>query len=179
MTGRTPSRKQTLQVEIGGQPRVIEVRSWPEDDLWAKRVRERLTSGLVALHELNGLDWPVVGTLRVTESATQRLNGYAGFYDPGETGVQDEITISEEPDEQVIVHEAAHAWFNDGLLTGRWISEGLADAYAARAMSRLGSTPPAPERVRRDTTRRLRAQPLGSTRADRRRGRAGSGDLRL
>ena len=45
----------------------------------------------------------------------------------------------------VIVHEAAHAWFNDALLTGRWISEGLADAYAARALARLGSTPPTPE----------------------------------
>jgi hypothetical protein len=141
---------ETLQVEIGDELRFVEVRSWPEDDLWAKRVRERLTSGLVALHDLHGLDWPVVGTLRVTESATQRLNGYAGFYDPGETGAQDEITISEEPDEQVILHEASHAWFNDGLLTGRWISEGLAESYAARAMSRLGSTPPSPGRVRRD-----------------------------
>jgi hypothetical protein len=143
--------KETLEVEIGGEPRFIEVRSWPEDDLWAKRVRERLTSGLVTLHELNGLDWPVVGPLRVTESATERLNGYAGFYDPGESGVQDEITISEEPDEQVILHEASHAWFNDGLLTGRWISEGLAESYAARAMARLGSKPPTAVPVYRDT----------------------------
>ena len=144
-------RVEELEVELDGEPRFLEVRSWPEDDLWAQRVRDRLTSGLVALHELNGLDWPVLGPLRVTESATQSLSGYAGFYDPGESGVLDEITISEEPDELVIVHEAAHAWFNDSLLTGRWISEGLADAYAVRALERLGWSPPEPDAVHRDT----------------------------
>ena len=142
---------ETLQVDIDGASRVLEVRAWPEDDLWAERVRDRITSGLVELHELNGLEWPVSGPLRVTESATSSLSGYAGFYDPGESGVLDEITISEEPDEMVVVHEAAHAWFNDGLLTGRWISEGLADAYAARALARLGSPQPDPEPAYRDT----------------------------
>ncbi len=111
-----------------------------------------MTTGLVALHDLNGLDWPVVGPLQVTESATRSLNGYAGFYDPGGQGVLDEITISEEPDDQVIVHEAAHAWFNDGLLSGRWISEGFAEAYAARALARLGTTPPPADPAYRDTS---------------------------
>ncbi len=143
---------ETLQVQIDGRPRYLDVRSWPEDDLWADRVRDRLTTGLVALHDLNGLDWPVVGPLRVTESATRSLNGYAGFYDPGGPGVLDEITISEEPDDQVILHEASHAWFNDGLLTGRWISEGFAEAYAARALKLLGSTPPPSDQAYRDTS---------------------------
>jgi hypothetical protein len=88
----------------------------------------------------------------VTESATRSLNGYAGFYDPGGQGVLDEITISEEPDDQVIVHEAAHAWFNDGLLSGRWISEGFAEAYAARALTRLGSTPKPADPAFRDAS---------------------------
>lgn len=143
---------ETLQVQIDGRPRYLDVRSWPEDDLWAHRVSDRLTTGLVALHDLNGLDWPVVGPLQVTESATRSLNGYAGFYDPGGQGVLDEITISEEPDDQVIVHEAAHAWFNDGLLNGRWISEGFAEAYAARALARLGTTPPPADPAYRDTS---------------------------
>ncbi len=177
--GRRPSRIETLQVQIDGRPRYLDVRSWPEDDLWAKRVRDRLTTGLVALHDLNGLDWPVVGPLQVTESATRSLNGYAGFYDPGGHGVLDEITISEEPDDQVIVHEAAHAWFNDGLLTGRWISEGFADAYAARALTRLGSTPPPAGSGRPRHERRLPAQPLGAAGADRRRRRPGARGLRL
>ena len=88
----------------------------------------------------------------MTESATRSLNGYAGFYDPGGSGVLDEITISEEPDDQVIVHEAAHAWFNDGLLTGRWISEGFAEAYAARALARLGSAAARGSEPYRDTS---------------------------
>jgi hypothetical protein len=140
-----------VSVDVDGQARALEIRSWPEDAFWAQRVRDRLTSGLAALHDLHGLDWPVIGPLRVTESATDSLSGYAGFYDPGERGVLDEILMSEEPDELVIVHEAAHAWFNDALLTGRWVSEGLADAYAARALVELGSTPPKPDVAYRDT----------------------------
>ena len=115
----------------------------------------------------------------MTESATRSLNGYAGFYDPGGHGVLDEITISEEPDDQVIVHEAAHAWFNDGLLTGRWISEGFAEAYAARALTRLGSTPKPADPAYRDVERRLPPQPLGAAGADRRCHRPGARGLRL
>ena len=146
-------KDETLQVQIDGRPRYLEIRSWPEDEFWATRVRDRLTTGLVALHDLLGLDWPVIGPLQVTESATRSLNGYAGFYDPaGQGGGLDEITISEEPDDQVIVHEASHAWFNDGLLTGRWISEGFAEAYAARALKRLGSPPQPADPAYRDTS---------------------------
>lgn len=153
VTGDRPDalRETTFSIDLDGQPRFLEIRSWPEDATWGERVRSRLTRGLIALEALHGLDWPVVGPLRVTESATDSLEGYAAFYDPGESGVLDEITIGEDPDEAVIVHEAAHAWFNDGLLTGRWINEGLADAYAARAMEALGSQPPAPTPVSRDT----------------------------
>ncbi len=71
---------------------------------------------------------------------TPLLEGYAGFYDP-ET---DEITISEDLDDLTIIHEASHAWFNRSLFTERWITEGLADEYAARVLRELDRGYPDP-----------------------------------
>jgi hypothetical protein len=73
------------------------------------------------------------------------LEGYAGFYDTG----ADEITVSEQLDDQTIVHEASHAWFNGDLFTERWITEGLADEYAARVLDTLDAVQPGPEAVSR------------------------------
>ena len=66
--------------------------------------------------------------------SSAQIEGYAGLYDSAD----DEIQISEDLDEQIIVHEAAHAWFNGGLFAQRWISEGLADEYAARVIAAEG-----------------------------------------
>jgi hypothetical protein len=47
----------------------------------------------------------------------------------------------------VIVHEASHAWFNDSLFTERWLYEGLAEEYAWRVQTDVGSDAgPAPAR---------------------------------
>ena len=132
----------------------VVIRGWPDDRRWRNLVRELLEDGVPALVERIGLPWPVDGALEVTEVHTPLLEGYAGFYDP-ET---DRITISEDLDDLTIVHEASHAWFNGELFTERWISEGLADEYAARVLGDLGRGAPSPERVgRRDDS----AFPLG------------------
>jgi hypothetical protein len=62
------------------------------------------------------------------------LEGYAGFFDPSTA----EITMSEDLDDQTILHEASHAWFHGGFLTDRWITEGLAEHYADRVRETLG-----------------------------------------
>ena len=69
--------------------------------------------------------------LEVTEVTSSELEGYAGFFDSSD----DQITISEELEDMVIVHEASHAWFDGGLFQERWIGEGLADEYAARILA--------------------------------------------
>ena len=139
-----------LSVPVDGRPRAIELRSWPEDEDWARTVAAKLTRGLPALGDLIGLPWPVSGPLEVTEAYTPSLGGYAGFYTPGEGSHLDEIKITEEPDPLVILHEASHAWFNPDLFQGRWINEGLADEYASRAMVVIGERPDRPDLVRRD-----------------------------
>jgi len=112
----------------------IVVRAWPEDEEWRDRVTDLLEGGVPALADRIGLPWPVSGTLAVYEVHAPLLEGYAGFYDLD----TDEITISEQLDDQTIVHEAAHAWFNDALFSDRWIYEGLAEEYASLVLADLG-----------------------------------------
>ena len=70
-------------------------------------------------------------TSRSTEVAASEIEGYAGFFD----SAHDRITISEDLDDLVIVHEASHAWFDGNLFQERWIGEGLADEYASRVLA--------------------------------------------
>jgi hypothetical protein len=112
----------------------IVVRSWPEDKAWADHVSGLLTTALPALEDLLGLPWPVLGDLEVSEVHTPTLEGYAGIYDV----TDDEIVITEDLDDLVIVHEASHAWFNTRLFDERWANEGLADLYASLALEDAG-----------------------------------------
>ena len=112
----------------------IVVRSWPEDKAWADHVSALLTTALPALEDLLGLPWPVLGDLEVSEVHTPTLEGYAGIYDV----TNDEIVITEDLDDLVIVHEASHAWFNTRLFDERWANEGLADLYASLALEDAG-----------------------------------------
>ena len=131
-------------VDIAGGDEIV-VRGWPEDARWRQRVADVLERGVPELVERIGLPWPVDGPLTVVEVHTALLEGYAGFYDP----TTDEITVSEDLDDLTIVHEASHAWFNRALFTERWISEGLADEYAARVLGALGEPAEAPGEVSR------------------------------
>ncbi|HET7676931.1 MAG TPA: hypothetical protein VFK38_03695 [Candidatus Limnocylindrales bacterium] len=132
-----------VELTLAGRQVLLDVRAWPEDSEWAATVSDRLRRGLPVLGELIGLPWPVSGPLEVLEVYTPLLGGYAGFYDAREG----EIRITEDPDEQVILHEASHAWFKGDLFAERWISEGMADEYSRLALERLGSTGLAPEPV--------------------------------
>jgi hypothetical protein len=133
--------RQRLDLTDGEQ---IIIRAWPEDTRWRKRVATILGDGVPDLARMIGLPWPVDGPLNVLEIHTPLLEGYAGFYDTA----HDEITISEDLDDLTIVHEASHAWFNAGLFTERWITEGLADEYASRVLAATGSAAPSPDRVK-------------------------------
>ncbi len=137
----------------GGE--VVIVRGWPEDTRWRGSVAGVLTRGIPQLVARIGLPWPVDGALTVIEIHTPLLEGYAGFYDTA----SDEITVSEDLDDQTIVHEASHAWFNRDLFTERWITEGLADEYASRVLVALGEKAGGPGDVSRTSEV---AFPLGS-----------------
>ncbi len=133
------------RVPLDGGEEVL-VRAWPEDGPWLDRVRSVLRHGVPGLVDRIGLAWPVDGPLTVSEVHTPLLEGYAGFYDAANA----RITISEDLDDLTIVHEASHAWFNKGLFTERWITEGLADEYAARVLDGLGRDFTGPDQVSRN-----------------------------
>ncbi len=126
----------------GGDQAVV--RAWPDDQAWQRGVAKLLTAGIPGLVARIGLPWPVRGPLTVLEVHGALLEGYAGFYAPA----KQQITISENLDSLTIVHEASHAWFNSTLFTNRWITEGLANEYAARTLAGLGSALDAPPAVK-------------------------------
>jgi hypothetical protein len=132
----------TDRVDLAGGEHVV-IRAWPEDGEWRKRVTALLAAGLPELATLIGLAWPVSADLQVFEVHTPLLEGYAGVF----LESQDKIEISEDLDDLTILHEASHAWFNSGLFDGRWMAEGFADTYAARALDVVGSGSWTPDAV--------------------------------
>lgn len=112
----------------------IVVQSWPEDVAWKSAVTGTLRDALPELRSLIGLDWPVAHDLDVRERYTPALEGFAGLF----LTDAERIEVSEDLDPVVIVHEASHAWLNDGLFLERWIYEGLAEEYAWRSLVATG-----------------------------------------
>lgn len=121
-------------VDIGGGTAPVIVRAWEDDPGWGTRTMALLERGIPALTELIGLPYPVNGRLRVEEAATSRLGEYAGTYND----LTELISIRYDADPIVGLHEAAHIWFNEGLLRGRWIGEAWAEWYAVQAAAALG-----------------------------------------
>ncbi|HET7473798.1 MAG TPA: hypothetical protein VFJ71_11780 [Candidatus Limnocylindrales bacterium] len=127
-------RETTFQVDIGGTTVPIAIRAWPDDPAWAKRVTSLLKRGLPALAEDIGLPWPVDGPLVVSEALSRSSAGFSGRYDPS----AGQIDIAYYASPTVILHEAAHAWFDGSLLADRWANEGFATYYALRAAATIG-----------------------------------------
>ena len=115
-------------VEVEGL--TITVRSWPGDDMWATRVADVVRRGLPALQEAVGLDFGDQTTLEMLEALDPSLLGYAGWY----LSDEDVIEMGEDLDDHIILHEISHLWFNEDLFTERWITEGLAEEFAAHVV---------------------------------------------
>ncbi|HEX5589742.1 MAG TPA: hypothetical protein VFX65_05590, partial [Candidatus Limnocylindrales bacterium] len=145
-TSVTAVRERSLAEDELTLPGDIEllVKGWPEDRLWRTTVSSMLRRGLPRLQELIGLPWPVDERLEVTEVYAPLLEGYAGLFYTDEQRIE----ISEELDDITILHEGAHAWFNDTLFVGRWIGEGLAETYATAVLGELTGARHDPERPR-------------------------------
>ena len=60
---------------------------------------------------------------------SRAAGGYAGLFAPAERRIE----VAYWADPLVVLHEAAHGWFNGDLVADRWASEGFASLYAQRA----------------------------------------------
>lgn len=137
-----------LDLPPGADDRRIRVLSWPDDEAWNKHVLDGIDAGLPRLAELVGQPWPIEHELTIIESFSPFLNGYSGWYQPQ----TDTIEVGDTRDDQLLFHELSHVWLNDDLFAERWITEGLADLFAAEAIESIGGERPEPEStVRSDT----------------------------
>jgi len=69
---------------------------------------------------------------------SRSTGGYAGLFDPA----QGLVEVAYYADDLVVLHEAAHAWFNGSLLADRWADEAFASYYglaAAKALKVAGT----------------------------------------
>jgi hypothetical protein len=123
-----------LDLEIGGSAAAVTVRAWPDDPDWATRVGDLFGRGLPVLGQLTGLGWERTGPLVVEEVVSRSAAGHAALFDPA----AGRMAVAYYADSFVILHEAAHAWFNGALLADRWANEAFATYYAVAAGGRLG-----------------------------------------
>ena len=119
----------------------ITLRYWVDDPGWADAVETVLARGLPMLRDLIGLGDPATRTLTVVEATSQDTGGYAGSLDV----IRGQVQVSYLADPFVILHEAAHLWFNDSLAPQRWIEEGFASYYAERAVLLSGFVDHSPQ----------------------------------
>jgi hypothetical protein len=119
---------------IGDEQLEIVLRSWDDDAPWAERVGDLFERGLPELGRQIGLPYEGERPLVVQEAVSRSTGGYAGLFDPAEGRV--EVAYYAGP--FVVLHEAAHAWFNGRLLGDRWLNEAFASYYALEAAGALG-----------------------------------------
>ncbi|MEX1173142.1 MAG: hypothetical protein WEG56_11085 [Chloroflexota bacterium] len=122
-----------VATQVASVPVELLVRSWPDDEPWAERVSGLLRDGLPLLGELIGLNWTHEGRLVVQEAVSRSTGGYAGLFDPR----AGRVDIAYYADDFVILHEAAHGWFNGALLADRWVNEAFASWYATQVATDL------------------------------------------
>lgn len=125
-------------LEVDGN--AIRLKAWPGDQDWSDHVSTTVAQHLPDLIDTVGLEWPVPGRLTIIESFTPYLAGYGGWYDSS----TETIEIGDELDQHLVFHEISHVWFNSELFDERWITEGLADTFAAEMVAKTGGERPEP-----------------------------------
>ena len=125
--------EQEISATVAEDPVDVTVRSWAEDDAWAERIGGLFERGLPQLSTRIGLPWPRDEGLVVQESVSRSTGGYAGLFDP----TRGHVEVAYYADDFVVLHEAAHAWFNGNLLADRWALEAFASYYALEAAADL------------------------------------------
>ena len=131
---REPTYRATpLTVSAGGTDVALQVRGWRDDPAWTGRIGSLFRRALPELTRQIGLTWPETEPTIVQEAVSRTAGGYAGLFAPADRRIE----VAYWADPLVVLHEAAHGWFNGGLVADRWASEGFASYYAQRAAGKL------------------------------------------
>lgn len=125
---------------VAGSGKTISVEGWPGDPEWLAAVARYVGKNATPLERLTGLQLTSAGSgLRVAEaSAMLELGGgtYSGRYDLK----SNTIWVSEKYDEETVVHELSHVWFNESM--PKWMHEGLASWTSKRLLRSGGNSGP-------------------------------------
>ncbi|MCJ7712389.1 MAG: hypothetical protein MUQ32_16330, partial [Chloroflexi bacterium] len=122
-----------LTLSVGDQQVDLLLQPWEDDPGWTVRTAKLFSRALPVLRDEIGLDWPHDRPMVVREAVSRAAGGYAGLFDPA----AGRIEVAYWADQMVMIHEAAHGWFNGSLLADRWANEGFASYYAGRAAAAL------------------------------------------
>jgi hypothetical protein len=125
--------KVNLTATVGDNDVEVLLRGWTDDQTWAAEVGPLFEDGLPLLSDTIGLPYDTEGSLIVDEVVSWVLGGYAGIFDPRTRIIQ----VANDADPFVILHEAAHAWFNGALVSERWAGEAFASWYALQVAPTL------------------------------------------
>ena len=125
---------------------LVTVQAWPGDAEWLTFTSDLVERGLPALKDAIGRPWGEDGQLTIVETTAPYVYGYGGWYEKSRSLIE----VGDALDAHVTLHEMAHAWFNQELFSGRWLSEALADEFAALTMAELGMERPVPTEVSPD-----------------------------
>jgi len=117
--------EKTQRTTVGSVPVDLTIRAWMDDAPWSDRVGGLVARALPLLSERIGLPWPRDGGLVVHEVVSRSTGGYAGLFDPA----AGQVEVAYDAGDDVVLHEAAHAWFNGALLADRWANEAFASFY--------------------------------------------------
>jgi hypothetical protein len=126
--------ERTIDAVVRDEVVTLDIRAWPDDPDWSTRVGDLVAGALPLLSFRIGLGWPRDGGLTVREAASRSTGGYAGLFDPKD-GL---IEVAYYAEDFVVLHEAAHAWFNGALLADRWANEAFASYYGLQVARELG-----------------------------------------
>lgn len=136
-------RETPLGLTVAGGPYAIVVRAWQDDPAFGTRVSALLKKALPALGTLVGIPPTATGPggapFAVEEAVTRSAGGYAALFDGGAARIQ----VAYDAGSAVLLHEAAHAWFNGAMVADRWAAEGFASYYASRVAGPLKIAVPA------------------------------------
>jgi len=132
VVGTDDDKLVSKQADVDGAE--VEVRAWPDDAEWADFAAEQVADAKPVLEELIGQPWPRDDELVIVETAGPYAYGYAGWYSEADH----EISVGDDLDPRVMVHELSHVWFNSQLFADRWVAEGFAEEYSSRALEELG-----------------------------------------
>lgn len=141
VSARNDEALDRTEVTLGAN--LFAVASWPGDSDWQTFVTAQIQTGVPVLVDLVGRPWPIDDTVDVVESYTPYLYGYGGWFSADDRLIE----VGEDLDQEVVLHELSHAWFNDQWFADRWLNEGMAQVYSNRAVAALGGTAVEPDPI--------------------------------